>query len=151
MTHDARAVANGLIDRAAREGKRYTPLQIIKLVYFCHGWMLGLYERPLVRQRVQAWLYGPVVVDVYRGLKRYGGEPVARRMSVADEDFDELEEDLVDQVHEKYGSLSGRELSRLTHAVGTPWHQVWYGKGRNSIIPNFLIQEHYAEKARITL
>ena len=147
MTHDARAIANSLIEKARHNDAPLTPLQIIKLVYFCHGWMLGLYGRKLIRQPVQAWRYGPVVAEVYHGLKEYGGEPVETEMDVSKEEFDEFEADLINQVHEKYGPLTGIKLSQLTHAPGTPWHEVWHREGKNSIIPNRLIQEHYAEKA----
>ena len=147
MSHDARAVANSLIKRACDDSSPLTPLQIVKLVYFCHGWMLGLYKRPLIKQHIQAWLYGPVVVHVYRSLKRYGGEPVEVEIKVSKENFDEQEEDLIAQVYLEYGSLTGIELSKLTHALGTPWYKVWHENGRNAIIPNSLIQKHYAEKA----
>ena len=147
MKHDARAVANRLIEKSLEEGNFLTPLQIIKLVYFCHGWMLALYNRPLIKQSVQAWQYGPVVPELYRDLKDYGGDPVAEKIKVAEENFDELEADLIDQVYSKYGHLSGIDLSRLTHAPGTPWYEVWCQKGRYSSIPNSWIQQHYAEKA----
>ena len=145
MNYDARAVANSLIEKAG--GNPLTPLQIIKLVYFCHGWMLGLYGRPLIKQEVRAWLYGPVVADVYHGLKDHGGVPVATKMNVPNEQFDEFAADLINQVHTKYGGLSGIVLSGLTHAPGTPWHTIWHRNGKNSVIPNDLIQEHYAEKS----
>ena len=147
MKHDARAVANSLIERSQEVGHLLTPLQIMKLVYFCHGWMLGLYKRPLIKQTVQAWQYGPVVAELYHDLKQYGGDPVQDKINVAEERFDELEADLIDQVYSKYGQLSGIELSRLTHAPETPWYQVWSQKGKYSAIPNSWIQEHYAEKA----
>ena len=54
---------------------------------------------------------------------------------------------MIRQVHEQYGILTGVQLSRLMHAPGTPWHEVWYGPGRNSTIPNHLIQKHYQDMA----
>ena len=150
MEHDARVVANALINKAVDNAQPFTPLQTIKLVYFCHGWMLGLYERPLIAQNVQAWAYGPVIAEVYHALKHYRGDPVYSPIKGFEEEtFDEFEEDLVEQVYKKYGGLDGIELSQLTHAIGTPWHQVWSQKGgRNCTIPNDLIQKHYAAKAR---
>ncbi len=152
MKHDARTIANSLIERGVEAGSYLTPLEIIKLVYFCHGWMLGLYRRPLIEQNVQAWRYGPVVADVYHCLKKHGGDPVANPIqfsrSMPQEDFDEFESDLVRQVYDVYGHLGGITLSRLTHAPGTPWHTVWRSEGKNSTIPNALIQDHYAAKAR---
>ena len=150
MEHDARVVANTLIERAVDDARPFTPLQTIKLVYFCHGWMLGLYDRPLIAQNVQAWAYGPVIAEVYHALKHYRGDPVYTPIKGREEEgaFDEFEDDLISQVYKKYGDLDGIELSRLTHAMGTPWDQVWSQKGRNCIIPNDLIQKHYAAKAR---
>ena len=147
MNHDARAVANRLIEKGRDADRPLTSLQIIKLVYFCHGWMLGLYHKPLIKQDVEAWLYGPVVAEVYRGLKKCGGHPVTTILDVPEEEFDGLEADLIKQVHEKYGPLNGMVLSQLTHAPGTPWYLVWHGKERNKVIPNELIETHYAEKA----
>ena len=63
--HDGRAVANALITKGVEAGSPLTPLQIGKLSYIAHGWMLGLYGRCLFRQAVLAWLYGPVVRDIY--------------------------------------------------------------------------------------
>ena len=123
-------------------------MQIIKLVYICHGWMLGLYHRPLFNQDVEAWRYGPVVDDVYHGLKRYGGSHVPNVIRADEGEFDELEADLIEQVFDKYSDVSGVGLSRLTHAPDTPWHIIWHMRGQNSIIPNDLIEDHYAQKAR---
>ncbi len=56
-----------------------TPLQINKLVYISHGWVLGFFQRPLIENRVaqiEAWRYGPVVVGIYHMLKSFGSRPV---------------------------------------------------------------------------
>ena len=78
MEHDARSVANELIRRAHDSGRDINPMQALKLTYYCHGWMLGLYHEPLLQQAVEAWRYGPVVPEVYHSLRRYGGEPISR-------------------------------------------------------------------------
>ena len=150
MAHDSRTVANALIQRSLKANRPLTPMQIIKLVCICHGWMLGLYGRSLVKQPIEAWRYGPVVPDVYRSLKSYGGSEVDRNINVVtpDAQFDESEDDLIDQVLEKYGGLSGVALSQLTHAPGTPWRTVWNNR-HGTIISNDLIQDHYAEKAKL--
>jgi uncharacterized phage-associated protein len=43
--YEARAVANYLLNRAKQDGKVLTPMQVLKLVYFAHGWNLG--KRPV--------------------------------------------------------------------------------------------------------
>lgn len=147
MAHHALAVANALIERSSAKQRPLTPMQVIKLVYICHGWMLGLYHRPLISQPVEAWRYGPVINSVYQELKKYGNSHVTDKIDVATEEFDNLEDDLINQVLDKYSSLSGIALSKLTHAAGTPWHIIWTERGKNSIIPDDLIEEHYAQKS----
>lgn len=143
MAHDARAVANFFIRRGYETGNPLDPLQIIKLVYIAHGWMLGLYHRPLIRQPAEAWRYGPVVRDVYRALREYGGNKVTKCIHGKQAKFDDDEEDLLSQVHDEYGSLSGVKLSGLTHKVESPWHDVWNFVGDGAKIPNNLIEKYY--------
>lgn len=149
MKHDARSVANELIRRALAAGRPLTPLQVQKLVYFCHAWMLGLHGQPLLKQRIEAWQYGPAVRDIYDSLHQYGREPVTQPIQYTDDHFDEREVDLIDQVWEKYGGLSGPELSNMTHRIGSPWFQVWDRRNRAwwakpPTVPNDLIREYYA-------
>lgn len=142
--HDALSVANRLIGKGIDGGNFLTPLQVIKLTYFCQGWMLGLYGRPLFRQAVEAWRYGPVVADVYYALKHYGKNAVRNPIpGVATADLDELESDLVDQVYDCYGEMSGWQLSRLTHMSGTPW-DTFSPKGGQTVIPDAVIKQYYA-------
>ena len=143
-THDARAIANALIRQGIKERQPRDPLQVIKLTYLCHGWMLGLYRRPMSAQPVLAWRYGPVIPDVYHEVKRYGRSPVRSLINCWDEGFDELEDDLIRQVFDAYGKFSGIDLSMMTHAEGTPWHTVWHREGKNAAIPDPLIEEHFA-------
>ena len=146
-THDARAIANALIRRGVAESAPRDPLQIIKLTYLCHGWMLGLYHRPMSAQPVLAWRYGPVIPDVYHGIKRYGKSRVTSLLPCPADGFDELEEDLIQQVFDVYREFSGIDLSQMTHARGSPWHRVWHAHGRNAIVPDDFIEEHFAELA----
>ena len=61
-------------------GKKLTPLQINKMVYISHGWILGVFEKPLINNsnnQIQAWKYGPVVVGLYHLLKSFGNRFVS--------------------------------------------------------------------------
>ena len=150
--HDARSIANALISRGIDAAKPRDPLQVIKLTYLCHGWMLGLYHRPMSKQAVEAWQYGPVIPVVYHGVKRFGRNPVTSPIArpfgpPLTADFDEFEEDLIEQVFSGYIEFSGIDLSMMTHAKGTPWDIIWHREGRSAEIPDPLIEEHFAAAA----
>lgn len=120
-------------------------MQLIKLVYLCHGWMLGLHGRPLIWEQVEAWQFGPVIRDLYDAVRHYKGEPVPELLPPHQTPkLEWTEEDLIGQVYELYGQDSGLALSRLTHADGTPWSITWEQFGQNSIISNDLIRDHFA-------
>ena len=150
MEHDSRAIANQLIRRAHEAGRDITPMQAIKLVYYCHAWMLGLHHRPLLNEAVEAWPYGPMIPRLYHALRKYGGRPLRQRIDYHENGirttvpYDEPETRVLDQVSEKYGHLTGVQLSALTHAPGTPWHQTWTKRQRNCVIPDPVIEDHYA-------
>jgi uncharacterized phage-associated protein len=134
-TYDARAVANYFLDLAKRDGIPITPMAIQKLVYFAHGWMLAVYGRPLISQRIAAWDYGPVIHDLYQEFKRFGDLPITEPAKVVQmtgaafqithpvipkyQDPDVAQ--LLDQVWEAYKHFTAIQLSNMTHAPGSPW------------------------------
>lgn len=158
MGYDPKSIANVFLAMAEAEGKRLTPLQLIKLVYIAHGWYLALTSKPLIRESPEAWQYGPVVPSLYHEFKKFGNSPITGRCEYA---FDiappELPEDgedgglhrFLQKIWKVYGKYTGAQLSTLTHQEGTPWHEVWFhhgGKDRHGAdIPNDLIRKHYQE------
>ena len=145
--HSSLVVADHLLalEQKKKSSQGLTPMQLIKLVYLCHGWMLGLYGRPLLVDSIEAWRYGPVIVGLYQAVKQFRASPVIGRLSEDKGNFDDEEESVMEQVFKIYGGRSGFELSRLTHAPDTPWSVV-----RNAgweIIPNDMIKEHFQELA----
>lgn len=149
MEHDSRAIANQLIRRAHEAGGNITPMQAIKLVYYCHAWMLGLYHQPLLTKPIEACPYGPIPPEVYHCLRRYGGHPIRRPIDLYNEGVNEhpyghKETNILNQVSDKYGACSGVRLSAMVHASGIPWHQIWTRNQRNSVIPDPVIEDYYA-------
>lgn len=125
---DARAIANHVLQVARELGLSLTPMQLMKIVYFAHGWSLGLRNRPLFTQPVQAWQYGPVIPDVYWAFSRFGRSPVAEpaknEFGLAYEaELDEVDERIIRAVVAQYGKLHAFVLSDMTHQPGTPWQK----------------------------
>ena len=48
-------------DGPAQEADCLTNLRLQKLLYYVQGWSLGERGRPMFREEIQAWRYGPVV------------------------------------------------------------------------------------------
>ena len=146
MAHNAKDVANEIIRRGAETHRIFTHLQVQKLVYYCHAWMLGIHGKPLINQSIAAWQHGPVIEDLYHTLKKHGRNQVQIIPSVRPERYAAEETGLIDQVLHLYGGLSGVELSSSTHSAGSPWDQtVQEGYTRNLVIPNDLIQSYYGK------
>jgi uncharacterized phage-associated protein len=157
MRYDSRAIANYFISKADGAGKALTPMQVIKLVYFAHGWNLGIYGDPLIDDEVEAWDYGPVIRPVYDAFKKFGNQPVtelAKKWHILNGDvtgqpidakFDAIETSLLDKIWEVYGHLKGFQLSEITHRDDSPWHKIYNEHGRNSVIPDSLIGNYFKE------
>lgn len=142
----ARAVAEQVL--WLRQDIGTTPMHVIKLVYLCHGWMLGICDRPLIVEPAEAWRYGPVVPTVYHAYKSFGGEAIETVPTDRSDAFDPEQIELMEAVLDAYKKHTAWALSAITHQPGTPWHQVYQGgRGEGAIIPNKLIRKHY--KARI--
>lgn len=132
-----------------RQDVNTTPMHVIKLTYLCHGWMLGIFQQPLIAEAAEAWRYGPVVPTVYRLYKSFGGDPIETVPKDRSTEFDEKQTELMDAVLHAYRSYSAWSLSAITHQPGTPWHQVYRGGwGEGAIIPNRLIRKHYSARIK---
>jgi uncharacterized phage-associated protein len=152
MPYSAIKVANEILQlaRMADPPQSVTPLKLLKLVYIAHGWSLHFFERPLVNEPAQAWQYGPVVPSLYHAVKAYRASPIPCDIE-GDSDPQELNRDdaqLIQAVFKSYGHLSGTQLSNMTHTPETPWSRAWNVHGRNAVIPDESIAQHYAALAQ---
>ncbi len=136
-------VARQILWLAYKRGKILTPMQLLKLVYISHGWMLALYDRSLFREPVEAWRYGPVEPNVYNAFKKFGGNQITEPLKDYSDHFDEYELDVMKQVVDAYSDYTGLQLSGLTHKDGSPWDMTISMLGSRAIIPNDLIKQHY--------
>ncbi len=147
--YDAATIANRFIELAESQGRKLTPMQLIKLAYIAHGFSLAINKRPLLRESVEAWRYGPVVPSLYRRLKKFGSDPVTEPIpptfrGLRVETLDEEDRELLDLVFEKYGKFSGVQLSHLTHRPGTPWAEAYVPDEYGLDIDDSVIRTHYA-------
>lgn len=170
MPDNSVAIANEFLRKPGALG-RLTQMQLQKLAYIAHGWSLAINGEPLVHDHVEAWDYGPVFPKLYQHAKFFGKRPVSREITPSDEDgisfflsterkkdaepykaaLSASEADIIDRVWRRFGSLSGFQLSQLTHTPDTPWYKTYFTKGKSAIIDNETIRAHYEHLATLGL
>ena len=143
--YSSAAVANVIIEYANAQGKPVTNLALQKLVYFAHGWYLGIAGVALIFEEVKAWKYGPVFPLLYEALKIYGAGqvkeliPTAFKVEPGTDDHN-----FIRAIYDRYKDFSLPELIHITHLPDGPWYQV--GGGIYDTIPNRIIKEYYSKK-----
>lgn len=146
--YDSRSVANAILSIAEQRHRTLTPMQLLKLVYIAHGWALALLGRPLIKDHVEAWQYGPVIPTLYSAVREYKSDPVVFPIEVpARERIDPEDQELIEQIVDIYGNLSGPALSRLTHKPGSPWARTFREGSFGLAISNDVIEDHYSRMA----
>jgi uncharacterized phage-associated protein len=84
-----------------------------RLLYYCQGHHLAVFDEPLFGETISAWDMGPVVGELWRQEKAGGSAPASATLG-------EAELNTIGYVVSRYGRLSGRDLEHLTHGEG-PW------------------------------
>ncbi|WP_297801998.1 type II toxin-antitoxin system antitoxin SocA domain-containing protein [uncultured Brevundimonas sp.] len=138
-------VADDILRAAKARGFSLTPMQLMKLTYIAHGYSLGLGHGDLFGERIEAWKYGPVIPDLYHATKRWGRDPIPLDRIEDGRALDGHAARTIDQVLDKYGKMSGPQLSNLTHKAGTPWSEVYREGCLNIEIKDSNIERHYRE------
>lgn len=146
--YDAHSIANWFLERSQQDGQSLTIMALLHLVYIAHGWHLAKRNKPLFPNRVSAWVYGPVIMEVYDSFRSQGitpSKPVPHR-GPAVADTDEAVVDILQQIYDEYGHLDSEELSDLTNAPGGPWDIALQCGGAYAAIPDDLLKTHYLNK-----
>ena len=128
-------IAAYFIKKSISEKRALTPIQIMKLCYFAHGYKLAIDKEPLVDEGVQAWKFGPVFKDLYHVLKVYGNKTLSKIPSIfecSDEVLNPEDLEILDAVYESLSDMDGMSISDLTHEDDSPWKAVWEEQGKHT-------------------
>lgn len=107
-------VAAAILDRLGA----IDTMKLQKLVYYCQAWHCAWRDEPMFPEAIEAWKEGPVARRLFAMHK---GQYMVSCIRQGDASrLDISDEALVDFVCGRYGSLSGRDLSILTHEEN-PW------------------------------
>ena len=147
--YDVRSVTDWFIAKSNADPNLgpLTHMQLHKLAYFSHGWMLGIYEKPMTVQPVRAWKHGPVYQVLYDALKHWRDNDITELIE-PDKDlpFDRRTEFILNSVYDRYGPMEAWELSSLTHVPEGPWFLTRLNKFEGAIIDDDLIQEYFSKR-----
>ena len=122
-------------------------MKLQKLVYYCQAWSLVWDDKPLFKERIEAWANGPVVRTLYN-LHR-GDYSVARVSGGRSRRLNAEQRETVDAVLKFYGKKNSQWLSNLTH-MERPWqdarqrHGLLDGERGNAVIHHADMAEYYS-------
>lgn len=97
-------------------------VKLQKLVYYSQAWSLVWDDRPLFRERIEAWANGPVIPSLYSAHHREYevNADMIRRSGGDSANLDASATETISAVIDFYGDESSQWLSDLTHRED-PW------------------------------
>ena len=132
-------LCNNILQRGFKENIPVTPMKLQKLLYFiCRDYLQATRDE-LISENFGVWQYGPVLMTVYDEFKSYKSKPIADyaknadgRAYMIDEETNPVLAGIIDNVWQEYKSLSGMELSKITHLDNSGWSMA-FGRGSPKI------------------
>ena len=119
MIESASNLAQYIIAHFFAKNEEINNLKLQKLLYYCQAWHLALHEKPLFEDRIEAWVHGPVVPNVFREYKSFRWSPVkANGLYNPNPEA----KSHIDEILAAYGHFSSWDLERLTHN-DAPWKE----------------------------
>jgi len=117
--YDATDVSKWFLANIDREsGESITHLKLQKLLYYAQAWNLVLQDKPMFSNRIEAWMHGPVVPDVYSQYSANGYNAIDA--PVSSPVFDDNTEHVLREIMRVYGKYDAKYLEELTHNE-EPW------------------------------
>lgn len=120
--HDINDVVNFFLCKSAM-----SPKKLQKLLYYAYAWTLAILNDEandlhtrLFSNRIEAWVHGAVVPEIYEQYKQYGWSNIPQKDDFNKTVFSEDEIDILNQVWNVYGIYTGNQLEEICHKE-TPW------------------------------
>lgn len=156
--YDVRDVANFILDLADEKRTEISNLALQKLLYFAHGWFFSIYDSALIKNKFEAWQYGPVQRVIYDQFKSFGTQaihgkrakridPLTGNLVLREYEIDDDHRAVIRAIFEKYERYSAGQLVEESHSEDGPWEYVW--KQADEVvypgmkIPDALIADHF--------
>lgn len=127
----------------SKESMTHKKLQ--KLCYYSQAWTLALLDRKLFSGDFEAWVHGPVNVELYQEYNGYGWQYIPKIENFK-LDVEENVLEILESVFYTYGDYTANQLEWKTHQE-KPWIEARKGldewENSNNVISEELIKEYY--------
>jgi len=124
---------------------KMTTWKLQKLCYYSQAWSLVWDEKPLFKERIEAWANGPVIPDLY---EKHKGRFYITHIKGSPDKLKKNQIETIEAVLEVYGDKTSDWLSQLTHREA-PWQlarsraHLGYGERGNAEIRLDDMAEYY--------
>lgn len=128
-------------------GKEITPLALQKILYYAQGFYKAFFGKFLFENDCQAWIHGPVYVEIYEKYKDFKSANIIIDINYDVEDMlaDEKRE-MLDVILKCFGYYNGKALEKMSH-YETPWINARRGllptENSNNVIRKSDIEEYF--------
>ena len=110
-----------------------TNLKLQKILFYAQAEYYKKYKKLLFAEKIRAWKYGPVVVEVYDWLKECGAYNITDfDVSLPESNLPKEIRDFLEEIWQKYSKYSAGYLVEKTHAKDSVWEKA--GKKDDKLI-----------------
>lgn len=140
-------IAQYFIWKAQKEKNELTNKKLQKLLYYAQAWNLVFKDKPLFKEKIEAWVHGPAVRSIYNKYMRYGFNSISE--SGKDIPTKKGLTKFLDNVWKVYGKFDGDYLEDLTHNE-YPWQEARRGleesEPSSRVIDLKIMKRYYSNK-----
>jgi len=118
---NALLIADYLILKSQEEGKTITNKKLQKLLYYVQAWSVTLRNKKVFDDKIEAWVHGPAIREVYLEFKKFGADPIKKKITASK--FSKINKDtkkLIESVWNAYAKYDAPFLEHLSHSED-PW------------------------------
>jgi len=118
---EAKIIAYYFVKKNEKDRKGLDNKKLQKLLYYSQAWNLVFNKKPLFSDKIEAWVHGPAIPQVWRFFREFNFSVEHPEISEKDlSNISDEEKKILDEVWRVYGKFDGNYLESLTHNED-PW------------------------------
>ena len=126
-TIKANLVADYFLYKGQQEKRPISNKKLQKLLYYAQAWSLVIRKNKLFNDKIEAWVHGPAIRNVYIEYKKFGFNPIEKKLDL--NNIEAVPQDIkkfLDEIWRVYGKKDAGYLEMLTHSE-KPWQEAREG------------------------